>query len=282
MTGWIKIDKDLAETIRFRRVVRRLRDGSNALRSVTDALAVTVVLGALQRLWIYADSHIRDDNTLDITLDEINEIVGVDGFAQALPADWLQVIEADQVKLTDFLEHNGSSEKHRRDNARRQSAYRQRHKSRNVTRYVTDGDSRNAPRPDQTRPEETRPEEDIRARAREAAEAAENLACLKAAYPQGTYRQSEWLIAERDIEHHVANGHGWADLHAGVERYAQQCRAKGGTGTQYVLSPAKFFARGAMPKFLDPFPLPATKADTRLAGNLSAAEEFMRRTEATQ
>lgn len=279
MSGWIKVDKDLGETIRFRRVVRKLRDSSNALRSVTDALAVTIVLGALQRFWIYADSHISDDDTLDITPDEINEIVGVDGFAQALPADWLQVLDSDQVQLPDFVEHNGSSEKQRRGNARRQAEYRHRSKLHNVTRDVTPSNGRNDARPDQKRPEETRPEEDTRTRVREAAEVAEHFARLKAAYPQGTYRQSEWLIAERDIEHHVANGHDWPDLHAGVERYVQQCRAKGGVGTQFVLSPAKFFARGPMPQFLDPFPLPTTKAETRLAGNVSAAEEFMRRTE---
>lgn len=282
MSGWIKIDKDLAETIRFRRVVRKLRDSSNALRSVTDALSVTIVLGALQRFWVYADSHIRDDDTLDITPDEINEIVGVEGFAQALPADWLQVLDADQVKLPDFLEHNGSSEKQRRDNARRQATYRHRHKSRNVTRDVTDSNARNDARPDQKRPEKTRKEEELATlatRARETENSTEQFAKLKASYPAGTYRQSEWLLAEREVEKRLTEGHGWPDLHAGVERYAKQCEAKYGIGTQFVLSPAKFFRSGPAPPFLEPFPIPATKADTRLAGNLSAADEFMRRTE---
>lgn len=278
MSGWIKIDKDLAETIRFRRVVRKMRDSSNALRSVTDALAVTIVLGALQRFWVYADSHIRDDNTLDITPDEIDEIVGVDGFAQALPADWLEILDADHVKLPDFLEHNGSSEKQRRDNARRQATYRHRHKSRNVTRDVTDGNAHNDARPDQKRPEETRQEKTHKS-ARDDATDQAAFARLKSAYPKGIFPEADWLLGERNACQRVAEGHSWDDLQAGVERYAEQLRAKGSLGTQYVLSPLKFFAGGPMPKFLDPFPLPATKADTRLAGNLSAADEFLRRTE---
>jgi hypothetical protein len=34
--------------------------------------------------------------------------------------------------------------------------------------------------------------------------------------------------------------------------------------------------------FLKPWALPATKADVRLAGNMGAAAEFMRRTEVVQ
>jgi hypothetical protein len=98
------------------------------------------------------------------------------------------------------------------------------------------------------------------ARAREIAESTEAFARLKAAYPPGTYRQSEWLTAERDIEHHVSTGHAWAELHEGVERYARQLQAMGKSGTQYVLSPSKFFARGPLPKFLEPYPLPAARA----------------------
>src|SRR5688572_25772067 len=106
MSGWMKFDKGLIDSIRFRRVVRKLRD-SNALRSVTDGddvMDVTIVLGALVRFWAYADSHIDDDDTLDMTLDEINEFVGVKGFAQSLPADWLKVLDTDHVQLPGFVE----------------------------------------------------------------------------------------------------------------------------------------------------------------------------------
>jgi hypothetical protein len=257
VSGWIKIDKDLSESLRFKRVVRKLRESSNALRGVTSPVtASTIVLGALARLWMHADTHIENDDVLEATVDEIDELVGVDGFAAALPADWLQVVDSEHIKLTDFLAHNGGSARERKQGAKRQAAYRSRKQSRNVT---SSNALRDEPRPDQTRPEETRPDTD-QTRAREVAQTAESFARLKAAYPEGTYRQSEWLIAERDIEHHVAEGHGWSEIHAGVERYAQQCQAKGSTGTQFVLSPSKFFARGPQPKFLEPYPLPAARA----------------------
>ena len=166
MSGWIKIDKDLSESLRFKRVVRKLRESSNALRGVTSHVtAHTVVLGALARLWVHADTHIQNDDILEATTDEIDELVGVDGFAAALPADWLQVVDPDHVKLPDFLAHNGGSARERKLNAKRQAAYRSRKQARNVTESNA---LRDEPRPDQTRKEETRPEErEERARAHE-------------------------------------------------------------------------------------------------------------------
>lgn len=166
MSGWIKIDKDLSESLRFKRVVRKLRENSNALRGVTSHVtAHTIVLGALVRLWVHADSHIQNDDILEATTDEIDELVGVDGFAAALPADWLQVIDTDHVKLPDFLAHNGGSARERKLNAKRQAAYRSRKQASNVT---ASNALRDEPRPDQKRQEETRPEEERETRAREA------------------------------------------------------------------------------------------------------------------
>lgn len=280
VSGWIKVDKNLGETIRFRRVVRKLRDSSNALRSVTDALSVTIVLGALQRFWIYADSHISDDNTLDITPDEINELVGVEGFAQALPADWLKVLDTDQVQLPDFVEHNGSSEKQRRDNARRQAEYRHRHKSHNVTRDVTPSNTRNDARPDQTRPEEIKRVEtsSLPPAAAQPAQCRE-FADLKSIFPRRAGSQP-WDRAQKAVNARLREGHSWNEILEGARRYAAFVRATGKEHTESVLQASTFV--GPSKHFLNPYDLPATKADARLAGNLSAADEFMRRTESTQ
>ena len=125
MSGWIKIGKDLSESLRFKRVVRKLRESSNALRGVTSPVtASTMVLGALARLWMHADTHIQNDDVLEATIDEIDELVGVDGFAAALPTDWLQVVDPEHVKLPDFLAHNGGSARERKQGAKRQAAYR--------------------------------------------------------------------------------------------------------------------------------------------------------------
>lgn len=164
MSGWIRAEKELTETIRFKRMVKAYR---NALRSVTERDVTrdeTLLLGALIRMWMYADSHIRDDNTLVITCDEIDELVGVEGFAKSLPVEWLKVIDAERVELPDFLEHNGTSARQRKNNAKRQANFRSKRKQLGVTRDVTHGNARNDARPDQTRPEETRPESEDSAR----------------------------------------------------------------------------------------------------------------------
>ena len=155
MSGWIRIDKGLGESIRFKRVVRRLKD-SNALRNACDSyetLLVTACLGAIVRLWNYADSHISDENRIDATFDEIDELVGIPGFAASLPSDWLVKIDDKTVELPNFLEHNGTSAKRRSDNARRQAEWRERQKDGKSNDDVTLRNARNASRPDQTRPE---------------------------------------------------------------------------------------------------------------------------------
>jgi hypothetical protein len=113
---------------------------------------VTVVCGALTRLWSYADSHIREDDTLDLGCQELDELLGVPGFCAAMPEDWLREIGVDSVELPGFLAHNGVDAKKKALTQKRVSNHRQR--------------SRNAPalpdqtRPDQTRPDQTRPEEE--------------------------------------------------------------------------------------------------------------------------
>jgi hypothetical protein len=155
LSGWIRIEKGLSESIRFKRVVRRLKE-SNALRNVSDVteqLLVTACLGAIARLWNYADSHITDDNRIDATFDEIDDLVGIPGFAAALPSDWLVKVDEETVELPNFLEHNGTSAKQRSDNARRQAEWRARQKDGQSNGDVTGRNASNAARPDQTRPD---------------------------------------------------------------------------------------------------------------------------------
>lgn len=254
VTGWIKLDKKLQDSIRFRRVVRKVKE-SNALRSVTDeqvsvsdALYETLVLGALVRLWSYADTHIDNNNTLDLTLDEIDDLVGVEGFGHALPADWLQVIDSNHVQLPDFLAHNGSSEKQRRDNARRQAEYRHRRDSHNVTRDVTGSNARNDARPEKTREEKTRPEEEhTNARSRSAKEIADEaehhvmFQRVQKAYPPYAGRNT-WLQAEHYCRVRIEEGKTWNDLVESTKRYAAYVKGGGVSDTGKVLSPLTFFS----------------------------------------
>lgn len=276
LSGWIKVDKDLTETIRFRRVVRKLRDSSNALRDVTqyaEAFAVTLVLGSLVRFWIYADSHIRDDDTLEITLDEINEVVGVDGFAQALPAEWLQVIDAEHVQLPNFHEHNGSSEKQRRDNARRQAEYRHRHHSRNVTRDVTPSNASNDARPDKTRLEKTKTKEPTAA----APPSAGWFDAFKAIYPKRSGDQG-WPKALRAAHARITEGHDFSEFIDGAKRYAAYLEAKGDVGSEFVKQAATFL--GPDKPFLLPWTPPPSKAQKAQDANVAASVAWLEKSSA--
>lgn len=65
-------------------------------------------------------------------------------------------------------------------------------------------------------------------------------ALVKAAYPKFAGRQ-DWIQAEHYCHLRLDDGATWDELIAGAERYAKHIRALGKAGTQYVLTPAKFF-----------------------------------------
>lgn len=90
---------------------------------------------------------------------------------------------------------------------------------------------------------------------------------IKATYPAGTFKQSDWLTAEREIGNRLGEGEKAVDLVAGCARYAEQCAATGRLGTNFVTSPSRFFRER---QHREPFPLPAEKttATERLLANL--------------
>jgi hypothetical protein len=143
VSGWIKAEKDLCQDIRVLRMANILKGNASALQGVT------LVLGGLIRLWMHADSFARDDDTLDITLNEIDQLTGIDGFAQALPADWLEVLNENCVKLPAFHAHNGTDAKRKALTAKRVAHHRDRVKLNGVS------NSNAHALPDQTRPDQT-------------------------------------------------------------------------------------------------------------------------------
>lgn len=150
MSWWIQFRKALPGDIRTLRIARALRERHSL---TSNALSVTLTLGCLSKLWMYADEHIADDDTLNVSLDDIDEIVGVQGFAEALPADWLKVLDAQRVELPDFIAHNGTSAKRRSQGAKRQATYRHTHRNAIVTRHSV---TSNGARPDQNREDQTK------------------------------------------------------------------------------------------------------------------------------
>lgn len=99
---------------------------------------------------------------------------------------------------------------------------------------------------------------------------------FKAVYPPRAGDQG-WRKAMKAGQARIGEGHLPAELTDGARRYAEFCRSTQKIGTEFVKQAATFL--GPDKSFLQPWHQPSTKADIRLAGNLSAAQEFMRRTE---
>jgi len=164
MSGWIKLEKDLREDLRVKRVAQQLiKSGACNAPALHPAAAVTLVLGALAQLWMHADSFAREDDTLDITSNEIDELTGIQGFAQLLPTDWLEILDPESVKLPGFQEHNGTAAKRKDQTAKRVSKHRA--VKRNAPTLPETTPCNAHALPDQTRPRPDQTKEDREARA---------------------------------------------------------------------------------------------------------------------
>jgi hypothetical protein len=123
--AWIKFEKDLLTDPRVLRIAKTLEQRFNlgepegqwpegALAGPCNAAslpAVTLVCGALVRIWCLADTHVGADDVLPLGLGELNEHIGIPGFCELLPVDWLISIDEEAVKLPDFHAHNGTEAK---------------------------------------------------------------------------------------------------------------------------------------------------------------------------
>jgi hypothetical protein len=95
---------------------------------------------------------------------------------------------------------------------------------------------------------------------------------LQQLYPAGTYRKADWLIAEREARRAVEEGlTTWAQWTEAIRRYGGQHEAKGG-GSQYVQSPAKFFAVASR-SWAEAFPVPTAKRNGANGHEEPAAKE---------
>lgn len=143
MSGWIKLEKSLEADPRVLRMAREFsetyslainRAGVDLCNDpVTLKLpAVTLVCGALSRMWSYADTHMQSDDTLAIGPLELNELVGLPGFAQSCPQDWLIIIDEHTLKLPNYQQHNGIQAKRKAMTQKRVERYRGKNKKSNA------------------------------------------------------------------------------------------------------------------------------------------------------
>jgi hypothetical protein len=105
---------------------------------------------------MYADTHIRDDDTLDMGAAEIDQWLGIPNFCSTLPDDWLIEIDESTVELPGFQSHNGVDAKKKALTAKRVERHRK--GARNGPALQVK-EPCNAPAlPDQTRPDQTKPD----------------------------------------------------------------------------------------------------------------------------
>ena len=99
-------------------------DGRLKIVSRTCHASTVTAFGALVTLWCLADSHAAPNGELvGYTKEDIDALVCLPGFCDALPADWID-ITGEFVKLPDYQEHNGTSGKTRAQAAKRQRKHR--------------------------------------------------------------------------------------------------------------------------------------------------------------
>lgn len=139
MSGWIKFWKDtdddprLAEAAAHLRerylIAKRSRGGGEDL-STSDELRFmrNALRGALTTLWCYADTHIGRDDTLPISSQTLDALVGIEGFCEVMPVDWIEKLDDGTVKLPGYVEKNEliAKEKRASDAKARQAAWRAR------------------------------------------------------------------------------------------------------------------------------------------------------------
>lgn len=267
MSGWIKLEKDLLTDPRFVAAAMALEERYSMIdegvseRNAVTLPATTLLIGALARIWVIADTHIGEDDVLALSTHQIDKLIGIDGLCEILPNDWLEILDGNRVKLPNYHAHNGSTAKERSGNALRQQRFRDKHKQPTVT-------SRNAvtlPDQDKTKTREDSKNTTAATRPMRNGPAPE-FSRFKLTFPARAGSQP-WNRALKAINARIAEGHSWAEILAGAERYSAFIVATGKLNTEYTMQAAAFC--GPDKHFLQPWTPPA-KAESAMERILRA------------
>lgn len=257
MSGaWIKLEKDRRDDPRVLRMARELRHAAVTLlrdESVfTPNIYVTLVLGCLDVLWCYADTHVREDDTLDLGPDEIDELVGLRGFCRLMPTDWLEIVDEKTVKLPDFHRHNGTEAKKKALSQKRSERYRRAHALPGVTQSSRTSVTEASLDQDRDLDQEKIHTGGARERAARSkpgisqTEHHRRFGEFMAAYPPFS-GQSNLIVAETHARNRVQEGVSWDELIAAAKRYAAWVAAGGVSTTAHVMRPETFLSSSARP-----------------------------------
>jgi len=284
--GWAKFDLDMKDDPRLLQaaqqlgglyVLARSTPGGGMDLSESDALtfACNAVTGALMRLWSYAHTHIRDDDTLPMGRETLNAMVGIVHFFEIMPREWIDELEDGTVVLPGYCKKNSLIAKRNataKGNAR-VAAFRARKKINGngvthalppalpqrvtgVSKVVdVDEDIDTKKRKDKEGEKRGNGEvtplhqalpgnghapepwsEDSPTPAPESeAFIHEQIAILRGLYPEGG--REDWGTAEHAIRHLVLKGFTWSEAQDVEIRFAKHCKATGNN----VMNPAKFW-----------------------------------------
>jgi hypothetical protein len=153
MSGWIKFWKDMqndprvvtaAAKLSERYILARRSNGGGVDLSLTESCNAwrNAVTGALVTLWCYADEHIRDDDSLPLTSQTLDAVVGLEGFFDVMPREWINKLDNGDIVLPGYCEKNSLIAKRKRtikSNARVTRWRREKKHPRNgvTSRHVT-------------------------------------------------------------------------------------------------------------------------------------------------
>ncbi len=159
MGGYIRIDKELPTDGRLLQIADQiaekwtLLEGGQPLHPLVTRHALRhAVTGVIVTLWAYADTHIRRDNSLPVTLSGVTQIVNVPvTLLQLLPEEWLRVRPDGLVELPGYCEKNGIRAKDlrkedRAEHQRELARIRKQRQRSKATETVTRDTPRDTPR----------------------------------------------------------------------------------------------------------------------------------------
>lgn len=298
MSGWIKFWKDMPNDPRVLAAAAILAEryilahksgfgGEDFHMSEAIALCRNAVTGALATLWCYADEHIRDDDSLPLTSQTIDAVVGIEGFFELMPREWIDKLDDGSLILPGYCEKNSLIAKRKRtikSNARVTRWRRTQKSKRNgvTVDHATHCNAAGDRDQDQDLYQDSDKKKNPSASATPTRE--QSVSCetdwvldFKLVYPDRAGDQG-WRKAQRAGHARLAEGHTADEFIAGAKRYAAFCESQGKTGTEYVKQACTFL--GPDKPFLLPWTIPPNKAEVRQNRNISASEQWLRQQEA--